>query len=148
MQLIFYMLAAILIGAFVSAQPAWNAILARSVGSLVGAAVINTSIAFLLCLIFLPLAGGARFTHATMTSVPWWVYLGGVAGALFVAAGVVVAPVTGALIFFVCIVAGQLTGSVIADHFGAFGLEVRPISAPRLLGISLVVIGAILVGKG
>lgn len=148
MHLVVYMLAASLIGAFLSGQPAWNAILARSVGSLVGAAVINTFIAFLLCLVFLPLAGGARFSYASLTSVPWWVYLGGVAGALLVVGGVVVAPVTGALIFFVCLVAGQLTGSVIADHFGAFGLDVRPISAPRLAGITLVIAGAILVGKG
>lgn len=142
------MIAAALIGAFVSAQPAWNVMLARSVGNVFGAAAINTFIAFTFCIVLLPFAGGARFSTETLTAVPWWVYLGGVAGGLFVAAGVTLAPVTGALVFFVCVVTGQLIGSVVADHFGAFGLDVRPVSPLRLAGIGLVIIGAICVGRG
>ena len=50
--------------------------------------------------------------------------------------------------FFVCIVAGQLIGSTIADHYGAFGLTVREMSGSRILGISLVLAGAVLVSRG
>jgi transporter family-2 protein len=61
---------------------------------------------------------------------------------------VVIAPVTGALVFFVCVVGGQLLGAMIVDHFGAFQLAVRPISLLRLLGLALVLLGAVLVQRG
>ena len=80
--------------------------------------------------------------------MPWWVYLAGFAGTLFVAGGVVIAPVTGALLFFICVVAGQLLGATLADHFGLFGLDLRPVSPARLIGLALVVGGAVLVQLG
>ncbi len=89
--------------------------------------------------------GGGDISRASLTAVPWWVYLGGLAGMVFVAGGVVIAPVTGALLFFVCIVAGQLLGAMLADHFGAFGLEVREVSPQRIVGLVLVLAGAVLV---
>ncbi len=58
-----------------------------------------------------------------------------------------IAPVTGALVFFVCIIAGQLLGAMLADHFGAFGLTVREISLPRVMGLVLVLVGAVLVSR-
>ncbi len=148
MPVFVYMLAAVAVGAMVSAQPAWNAIVARGIGSVFGAAAINTFIGFAVCMVFVPVLGVGRMSVSTLTAVPWWAYLGGVVGALFVTSGVFVAPVTGALVFFVCVVTGQLVGSVIADHYGAFGLEVRPASFGRLAGVGLVVLGAFLVGRG
>ena len=56
-----------------------------------------------------------------------------------------IAPRVGVATFFVFIVAGQLIGAAVADHFGAFGMIERSISAPRLIGILLVVAGAALV---
>jgi len=76
--------------------------------------------------------------------VPWWVFLGGFIGTLFVGGGVVIAPVTGALVFVACVVAGQLIGATVADHFGLFGIEVRAVTPLRLVGLALVAAGAIL----
>ena len=94
------------------------------------------------------LTGRGDISRATLASVPWWVYLAGFAGTLFVAGGVVIAPVTGALLFFICVVAGQLLGATLADHFGLFGLDLRPVSPARLIGLALVVGGAVLVQLG
>lgn len=148
MYLMMHMLAAVIVGSLISTQPAINAILSKELGSALGAAGISTLIAFLCILAILPLTGAGEMNPETLRRVPWWVYLAGVIGAVFVASGVVIAPVTGALVFFVCIVAGQLIGSTISDHFGAFGLEVREISFARIAGIALVLVGAILVGRG
>lgn len=148
MQQIIYMGAAIAVGLVLSAQPPLNAYLSRALGSPYGASAISIGIAFVCILIMLPLFGSGRLNTQTLTSVPWWVYLAGVSGAIFVASGAMIPPVTGALIFFVCLVAGQLIGSVLADHFGAFGLAVREITIWRILGIALVLAGAIMVGRG
>jgi len=143
-----FMFAAVVAGTLISAQPPMNAILARHVGGALGATAISTAVAFICIFVLLVVVGGADLSRQTLANVPWWVYLAGVAGAVFVAAGVIIAPVTGALVFFVCIIAGQLIGSSLADHFGAFGLAVREISASRLAGLGLVVVGAVLVGRG
>ena len=87
------------------------------------------------------MSGAERVVLATLAAVPWWPYLGGVVGAVFIASGVVLAPVTDALVLFGCIVARQLVGSTIIDHYGAFGLAVREISRSRLLGNRLVTVG-------
>lgn len=142
------MFAAVIAGVLISAQPPMNAILARHVGSALGATAISTAIAFVCIAALLVVVGGADLSRQTLSNVPWWVFLAGVVGAVFVAAGVIIAPVTGALVFFVCVIAGQLIGSTLADHFGAFGLTVREISASRLTGLGLVVVGAVLVGRG
>jgi transporter family-2 protein len=148
LHVILYMVAAVVVGAMVAAQPPLNAILSRSVGSAYVATAISIFTAFCCSLLIVFATGTGRLSAASLAAVPWWVYMAGVFGAIFVGAGVVIAPVTGALVFFVCVVAGQLIGSTLADHFGAFGLEVREASWARIAGIGLVLGGAILVGKG
>jgi transporter family-2 protein len=143
-----HMIAALIVGALVSAQPPMNAILARAIGSSYGAAAISIGVAMLCALVLVAVAGTGDISRATLAGVPWWVYLAGTVGAIFVAGGVVIAPVTGALVFFVCVIAGQLLGAMIVDHFGAFQLAVRPISLLRLFGLALVLLGAVLVQRG
>ena len=99
-------------------------------------------------MVLIAFTGYGEITRARIGQVPWWVYLAGIIGVIFVAGSVVIAPVTGALVFFVCLVAGQLIGSAVADHFGAFGLDVREISLARLGGIALVLAGAVLASNG
>ncbi|SFQ95994.1 DMT family transporter [Poseidonocella sedimentorum] len=142
-----HMLAAVLVGALLSLQPSMNAMLARAVGSAYGASAISIGVAFASILLVVAVIGAGRVTVGTLTAVPWWIYLAGVVGTIFVASGVVIAPVTGALVFFVCIVTGQMLGSLIADHVGAFGLAVREINSMRVFGITLVCLGAIIVTR-
>jgi transporter family-2 protein len=147
MQLLLYMLAAMLVGMMVAAQPPMNAILARAVGSAYAATAVAIFIAFSMAMILHLVTGTGEISRQTLSQAPWWVYLSAIAGVAFVVSGVTIAPVTGALVFFVCIIAGQLLGSMLADHFGAFGLQVREISLPRVLGLVLVLVGAVLVSR-
>ena len=148
MQSLLYMLSAMVIGMAVTVQPPLNAVLARAIGNAYGAAMISIAIALISIVIFVLFAGGGNISRVALSNVPWWVYLSGLVGAVFVASGVVIAPVTGALVFFICVIAGQLFGSILADHFGAFGLEIRPITFWRFLGLVMVFSGAVLVTQG
>jgi transporter family-2 protein len=144
-----YMIVATVLGALVTLQPLLNAILARAIGSPYGATTVAIFLAGIFGLIFITLRGnGGDISFKTLTSVPWWVYLTSVIGVLFVAGGVVIAPITGAFIFFVCVIGGQLIGSAMMDHFGSFGLPVRELSIQRIMGLVLVLSGAILVSRG
>jgi bacterial/archaeal transporter family-2 protein len=148
MPILLYMLAALVAGAAVAYQPLINAVLARAIGSTTGAAAVSLCVAFLGGLALVGLTGAGDMSRATLAQVPWWVFFAGLIGTAFVAACVAIAPVIGGLLFFACVVAGQLGGAMLADHFGWFGTTVRPISALRLLGLAFVLGGALLVQRG
>lgn len=148
MTILPYTLAAFLLGALVAFQPLTNAIVARAVGSPFGAAAISLAVSGLGALVMISIAGRGDISRATLSGVPWWAFLAGLIGTLFVAGGVVIAPVTGALIFVACVVAGQLGGAILADHFGLFGIAERPVTLARLAGLALVLSGTVLVLRG
>ena len=81
----------------------------------------------------------------TMSSHPWWIWIGGLLGAFFVVSTIVLAPRLGAASMIALIVAGQMTTSVVLDHFGWLGYQVHPISGLRILGVFLLLGGVILV---
>ena len=148
MTILIYLAAAVGLGITVAFQPLMNAILARAIGSAYGAAFISILVAALGALVMVAITGRGDMSRSTLATVPWWVYLAGFVGTIFVAGGVVIAPVTGALLFFACVIAGQLIGATLADHFGLFGVPLRPVSPARLAGIALVLGGALLAQRG
>ena len=148
MQTLPYALTAVGVGAALAIQPAMNAALARSIGSSNGASTLSIAVALLTMLALISFTGAGDISRARLADVPWWIFLAGTIGALFVAGGTYIAPVTGTLLFFVCVVAGQLMASTIADHFGILGLEIREVSPMRLFGVGLALAGAVLVSTG
>lgn len=142
------MLAASGAGVLLIFQPLMNAILARAIGSPFGATLVSLIVSVTGALLMVAITGRGTMTRETLATVPWWVFLAGLVGLVFVLAGVTVAPVTGALLFIMCVIAGQLFGALVVDHFGLFGVAVRHISVARLAGLALVLAGAFLVQKG
>ena len=140
-------LGALLIGLAFAQQPVINAAVARGLGSPIAAAVVSVSITLLCLLATLPFTGGT-LRPAALAALPWWSVLGGMIGILIVAGSAALVPLTGAALFVVCLVGGQLLGAAVADHVGAFGLPERPLTAPRALGLALVALGAVLVQRG
>ncbi|MBD3664161.1 DMT family transporter [Sulfitobacter aestuariivivens] len=144
---ILYLMAACLIGAAFATQPAINAAAAKVLGSPIPATVMSVAITLAASIVIMVL-GRTTPSMAAVTSLPWWVVIGGLIGVLVVGGGVVIVPVTGVAIFFVCLIAGQLAGSILLDHYGAFGLAVREIGAMRLCGILVTFAGVLLVRYG
>ncbi len=141
----FNVAAVLAIGASLALQPPINAAMARVLGSPLLAASISIAISFIVVVLFWLTWGKAAGDLGQLRALPWWVTLGGVIGFCFVVAGVLIAPTLGVGLFFVCVVAGQLVGSILTDHFGAFGLPVKPINLMKLLGLGLVLAGTALV---
>ncbi len=137
-----YIIVAILMGAALSTQPAINATMSRILGSPLLAASVSISISLFVVFVLWLTWGKATGELSHFKSLPWWVVVGGVVGAIFVAGSIVTAPVLGVALFFVCLVTGQVIGSIIIDQIGAFGLETKPINTLKLVGLGLVVLGA------
>ena len=140
-----YIFTAIVIGCLISLQPTINAVMARELSSFLLASTISIGISFILILIAWQILGKGEGDISQIRQLPWWIVFGGVAGMVFVVAGVMVAPVLGLALFFVCIIAGQLFGSTLIDQFGAFGLPIKPVSGMKLTGLGFVLAGAALV---
>ena len=48
---------------------------------------------------------------------------------------------------FSLIVAGQMIVTLVLDHFGFLGLDQRPVSLPRVLGVLLIIGGVVLIRR-
>jgi len=48
---------------------------------------------------------------------------------------------------FSLIIAGQMMVALVLDHFGFLGLEQRPVTIPRILGILLITGGVVLIRR-
>lgn len=148
MQLLPYLLSAVGLGVIVAYQPLMNAIIARAIGSAFGAALISIIVTLFGAILVTMAVGRGDISRTTLGTVPWWVFLSGFIGTAFVAGGALIAPITGSLVFVMCVVAGQLVGATVADHFGLFGIAVREVTLLRLVGLALVASGAVLALKG
>lgn len=86
---------------------------------------------------------GAR--HGQGPAGPWWLWIGGVLGAMYVAGAAALTPKLGAAGFLVLVVAGQIITAVLADHYGVMGLGGKPLSLARVAGVVLILCGVLLV---
>ncbi|GJG89557.1 hypothetical protein tb265_47380 [Gemmatimonadetes bacterium T265] len=79
--------------------------------------------------------------------VPWWGWIGGTLGLVYVFAMFLVAPKLGAAVFTaVSVTAGVLT-SLVLDHFGWMGFDPHPAGWGRIVGGLLIVGGLGLIAK-
>ena len=112
---------AVSLGIMIALQPGLNAEVARRLGTPVGAAFLSISTSFTLCAIYI-LATRQGFPIAALPSLPWYLWIGGIIGFVFVVGGISVAPVLGGALLFAAIVLGQmigaLAGAYLADLLG------------------------------
>jgi transporter family-2 protein len=82
-----------------------------------------------------------------MVSAPWWMWLGGLLGAFYVCASILLTPRLGVAITIGLFLAGQVIASITIDHFGLLGVPVHAATIPRLLGALLIVVGVAVVQR-
>lgn len=142
MTIYLFALVVFVVGAIAAMQPPLNAQLAFRSGGLT-AALISFAVGTL-GLLVVGIASGS-LTKGTLAAAPWYLFTGGLMGAAFVYTSLRFVPVLGATALTAVGVAGQLVGGLLIDRFGLFGLQQVPFTATRLVGIALLIAGAILV---
>lgn len=88
--------------------------------------------------------GGIGLPDGFLQSEPWWIWLGGVFGVLFLTGNILMFPKLGGMQTVVMPILGQIIASNAIDAAGWFGVSRHPISVQRLLGIVLAFIGVAL----
>jgi transporter family-2 protein len=129
-------------GMLVAMQPPINSKLGNAVGTF-AAATISFTVGTAALLVVTVLAGGTHL--GALRGVPWWYFVGGFIGAVFVASSLVTVRTLGAGGVVAATIAGQLTGSVVIDQLGLLGLEKQPLNVARAAGIVLLAAGVFLI---
>jgi bacterial/archaeal transporter family-2 protein len=135
------------IGGLLALQVGLNAVMRSHTGTALSAALINFLVGSvaLTAVLFasrMPLPTGAQLAGA-----PWWAWLAGLGGAVYVASSAVLGPMIGGAAFLACVVAGQMAGSLLLDHYGWIGFPERPLTTARMIGAALVVLGVVLLAR-
>ncbi|MCP1661247.1 DMT family transporter [Neisseria perflava] len=141
-------LAAVAVGMLMPIQAPMNAVLAKAVGHPLWSTLVSLTVSFLLVVPLLLLFKVNAPNLQSVGALPWWAWFGGLSGAVFVASAVILAPKMGIGNFTVLIIAGQVFGALLLDHFGLFHLEVKPVNLTKIIGAAVVVAGILLVQYG
>lgn len=135
-----------LAGAATALQAPLNARLSTAVGSAVNAALVSFAVGTL-ALIGLALVFQVRPDMAAARALPWYAWMGGLCGVVFVIAATWGVPRLGVATTITLMVAGQLLLGLVLDHFGAFGAPRQPVNLGKIAGVALVIGGVLLVRR-
>lgn len=134
-------------GACATVQVGVNNTLRAALGDPVPAALVSFVVGTAALAGYVVLTGTPMPLFRAASSGPGWMWFGGLLGAVFVAASILVASKIGAAGAMVWIIAAQLITSLALDHLGVFGFDTRVVSPPRIVGAVLLFAGAYLVSR-
>lgn len=135
---------------FVGAVLPVQAVLNNKLGKQTGGPLIGSLLSFLIGLIFLLIINLVT-NYTALTSIkplsvtPWYAWLGGLLGAVYVTCIILVNQQQGVALTFALVVTGQIFISLLIDHFGLFGSAVQPISLAKCIGALLIIAGLFLI---
>ena len=137
--------AVVVMGAILAIQPLLNARIAHAAGHAVYGAMFSVFVssitmlaAALLLRLPMPDLHGIKAQHPLF-------WTGGIIGAFVVLAALIATPRLGAATTVMLFITGQLTCSLVLDHFGWLGAPVHPVDLPRLLGVACLMAGVVLI---
>ena len=133
-------------GALVVIQTSINAKVRIQADSPWQAALVSTTVST----VFLFVLSTAITHHpyppvAKIQGTPWWIWTGGILGAVYVALTLVLVKKLGSGVLFSAVVLGQMIAALLIDQFGLIGAARHEITPPRVLGVVMIVSGVALV---
>ena len=141
-----YLILPLVGGALIAAQAPINARLRSILTSPVGSAFVSFVVGTVLLFIALSVVGDVP-RLGNLGGGPWWAYLGGACGAVFVFATLVASPRVGVTATFVAVICGQVILAALIDRFGWLGVKATPVSTERLVAIGLLAVSVVLLAR-
>jgi bacterial/archaeal transporter family-2 protein len=137
---------AILAGISNPLQSGGNSELMKVTNAAVVAAFVVYAIGSVCLLACIPLFGfTAKDALGKLSDVPWWAFIGGLCNALFLMCSLLITKRLGSGTFTTMVVVSAITTSLVLDHFGLLGFEVRSVTWPRFLGGLFAIAGVVLI---
>lgn len=136
-----FLVAALLAGAAVPFQAGANAMLGRLLGHPLWATFLSLGVSLVL---IIPVIIAFRLPVPSVGMAlkgPWWIWIGGAAGVVYITAALLLAPKLGAASFIFAVIAGQMIVSMAIDHFALMGFAHRPVNIARFAGLAFIIAG-------
>lgn len=143
-QLVFFLPLAMGIGIAMSLQNALNTQLREYLHSPLQAALLSFLVGTIVLALLVFFQSVEKPTLNTLIQIPWFLWLGGFLGVYAISLSIYAVPKLGFLTLTGVIIFGQISMSMLLDHFGWFGTEKTPIHWQRLLGSIVIFIGVFL----
>ena len=136
-------IAALIAGTAVAVQAAVLGVLGRRTGVL--AATTIAAVAGAILILGLALLTVREGMTAVLRQPPWWWMVPGALGVAVLGVLAFAQPKIGTFGTFALLIGGQLAASILIDTLGLFGVDRVPMTVARMIGLGLVVAGALLV---
>lgn len=143
----FLLFLAFLCGAVFPTQAGLNGKMARLVGNPVLAALLSFATGLVGLTLYALIARIPLNQFMQFKQAPWYVWFAGLLGAFYISTVIILMPRLGVALTFGLVVAGQMTVSLLLDHFGLLDAPVREISLGRIIGVILLILGVVLIRK-
>jgi transporter family-2 protein len=134
-------------GAMLPMQAGVNSQLARSGSGAMWAAGVSFLVGTLALLTVFVLLKQPWPALAQLKAAPMWSWTGGFMGAFFVTCMAFFAPKLGAATLLALIIAGQMSTSIVLDHYGLLGFNVQQVSFMKIVGLALIALGILLIRR-
>ena len=128
----------------VATQTAVNGYLGVAAGSPIKASVISFIVGIILLAIIcivLRLKNGKPKEEKPAKN-PWWMWIGGILGGLYVLANVYLSRIVGTGMTVIILLVGSTTGGILVDHFGIFESPKKAVNRQKMLGVLIMILGA------
>jgi transporter family-2 protein len=136
---------AVAIGVLVGVQPAINGRLGHFTGNPALAALLSTLTSTACLLIYCLILRPDLPAFSMLRTGPWWMWTGGIIGAVYVAVSLNLVQRLGATVLVAVVLVGQMIAALVVDHYGLFGLSESPLTIQRVAGVVLLIAGLALI---
>ncbi len=140
MALLFALIGAGAAGSFLAIGGAANARLKQILHCAIAAAAINFIVGFSVLALLIAVGVLKSPNFEKFANVPWWAFLGGLLGAIFVTLNTLTVPKLGLTTSTLAVVCSQMIVSLAIDQFGWFGIALHSLSISRVFAIVLLLI--------
>lgn len=134
----------VMAGSMITIQSVLNSALGKKTGNL-GSVLVLTVVSISVLLLLIALFPGTTNLKRIPGLAEWYLYAGGVLGIVILAAPIFLIPRIGATSTLTALVVGQLVLALVMDQFGLFGIPKIEINLTRIMGLILLVAGALLI---
>jgi len=134
-------------GSLTPIQATFNARIGTLLQSPFYGALSNFVVALAVMLVILALVRPDFLSIKQLTSIPPYLYLGGLIGVFLITSLVIAVPKIGATNALMALVVGQMLLSILIDHNGWLGVPVNTISLSRCTGAGFLLAGLYLVQR-
>ena len=138
---------AMMAGGLVAVQGVVNSQLGKMLSSPLQAALLSFAVGSFGLVVVTLLLGSGFPTVGQLSALPSRLWFGGLLGATFITATILLIPKVGVANMLVAAVAGQIVVSLVLDHYGVLGALQQSITPIRTVGTVLVITGLVAINQ-